>query len=759
MKLQNLFFPSVLAFAMLQSLVAHSQLHYFEETFVGGVTMGGWSPPVFGSGDGAFDVYVEPGSTIYQAFLVAGRLGPGDGVVTLNGITYNLDATNEVTGPFYTLYGDPSAVHVIDVTTDIDPAINSYTISGGIPYQDFQLVIFYENPSLQPVTAALFLNSESMGIASAAWTLNFDNPISNASDVGMAFFNSYQCDAVFDAENITVNGTYIGTTGSQDYNSGWCTGTLGNFYYQDGTLFGLGDDIADQAVGGAEALSNASALIPNGSTTVDVLFEHVGGGADNHQWSIITVFGSSCDAPTPLFAFNEVCIGEPTTFTDESIGAVVTWNWDFDDSNSSTDQNPVHTFSNPGTYDVTLTVENIDGCSESLTTQVEVFALPVLTILESNGCGGDPFTLDAFGAVDYTWEPGSLTGNSIDVLPLVETTYTLSGVDSNGCSSSIDYTVTPVEPLIVSAEWLSDSSCENPIGGSAQATVSGGLAPYDYQWSPSGGNNATGSNMSAGDYTVQVTDAMNCIAQSNVVTIIQTGLPEITIDGPLEICPGEEIELVASGATTYEWSTGEITPSITVSPLQTTTYWVEGSLGICSNSDSITVQVFEVNAWSGDSTFVVPFGTSILIELPSENIYTWSPGTFLSCSECSNPIILPTETTFYDIISQDPNNGCIEEARVLIIVEFDDAFIPNAITLTNDDLNEVFRVYGGPFVNPVMRIYNRWGIKIFETNDIEKGWNGGIDGYYAPDGVYVYQVEYDTDEGRKKLSGTLTVIR
>jgi gliding motility-associated-like protein len=122
-------------------------------------------------------------------------------------------------------------------------------------------------------------------------------------------------------------------------------------------------------------------------------------------------------------------------------------------------------------------------------------------------------------------------------------------------------------------------------------------------------------------------------------------------------------------------------------------------------------------------------------------------------------MITPTETTLYSVISQDTTNGCIEESFVLVVVEFADAFIPNAITLTNDDLNEVFRVYGGPFINPVMRIFNRWGIKVFETNDIEKGWNGGIDGYYAPDGVYVYQVEYDTDEGRKKLAGTVTIIR
>jgi gliding motility-associated-like protein len=635
----------------------------------------------------------------------------------------------------------------------------NYTISGGTPYQDFQLVVFYENAGLGPVTGALFLNSADMGVAVANWTLNFDNPISNTGDVAMAFFNSYQCDAVTDAENITVNGTYIGTTGSQDINSGWCTGTLGNFYYQNATLTGLGDDNADQGVGGSEALSNAAALIPNGSTTVDVLFEHAGGGGDNHQWSIVTVFGSSCVAPTPNFAFTEVCIGEETTFTDSSVGAVSSILWNFDDGTTSTDVNPVHTYAAAGIYDVTLTVEDIDGCSDSFTQQINVFALPTLSIIQSEGCGGDPFTLTASGALDYVWEPGTLSGSVVNVLPDIETEYIATGTDSNGCVSTSNITVTPVDTLQVTAEWLTDSSCDNPTGGSAQAIVSGGEGPYEFLWSPIGGTNTTGTNMIAGNYTVQVTDALDCVVQSNSITIIQTGLPEVTISGPMEICPGEEIELIAEGATTYEWASGEITSSITIAPLATTTYSVIGNVGICSNSDSITVTVYDVNAWNGDTTFVVPFTTSILVELPSENLYTWSPSTFLSCSDCPNPMITPNETTLYSIISQDTTNGCIEESFVLVIVEFEDAFIPNAITLTNDDLNEVFKVYGGPFINPVMRIFNRWGIKVFETNDIEKGWNGGIDGYYTPDGVYVYQVEYDTDEGRKKLAGTVTIIR
>jgi len=288
------------------------QLKFFEDTYNGGVTVGGWSPTYSANGSGNFVTNVTAGSTIRAAYFIAGRLGnAANATVVLNGINYTFSAANQVTGPFTTLYGGPSGVHVIDVTADIIPAVNAYTLtlpaqpSTSNRYQDFQLVVYYDNAALPAVNAVLFLNTFNLNINTNTWTLNFAVPIDNSAPVALSFFNSYQCNTTTDCENITVNGTFIGATGLNDVNSGFCGGTLGNFWYESNALGALSDDNINQAVNVGDALSNSQAIIPNNSTVVTVIFDHCNGvGADNHQWTVNVAYGGGVVLPLDLLAFD-----------------------------------------------------------------------------------------------------------------------------------------------------------------------------------------------------------------------------------------------------------------------------------------------------------------------------------------------------------------------------------------------------------------------------------------------------------------------
>jgi gliding motility-associated-like protein len=80
------------------------------------------------------------------------------------------------------------------------------------------------------------------------------------------------------------------------------------------------------------------------------------------------------------------------------------------------------------------------------------------------------------------------------------------------------------------------------------------------------------------------------------------------------------------------------------------------------------------------------------------------------------------------VVVEDSETGCVSEHLVLINVEVVTIFIPNIVTLTEDGLNEAFRIEGGPFRNPNLSIYNRWGNLLFETTDPLRGWNLKIDG-------------------------------
>ena len=87
--------------------------------------------------------------------------------------------------------------------------------------------------------------------------------------------------------------------------------------------------------------------------------------------------------------------------------------------------------------------------------------------------------------------------------------------------------------------------------------------------------------------------------------------------------------------------------------------------------------------------------------------------------------------------------------------------MPSAFTPDKDGLNDIFRVkYPFPVKQFQMRIYNRWGQKIFETTDINKGWNGTYKGWNAAIGAYVWTISLTDAEGKtQSMHGTVTLIR
>lgn len=92
---------------------------------------------------------------------------------------------------------------------------------------------------------------------------------------------------------------------------------------------------------------------------------------------------------------------------------------------------------------------------------------------------------------------------------------------------------------------------------------------------------------------------------------------------------------------------------------------------------------------------------------------------------------------------------------------FCEPFVPNAFTPNNDGINEVFMpVFDCEDNDFVLRVFNRWGDKIYDSENTGRGWNGGLNGYYAQDGMYIYEVEFSASSvERKKLRGTFTLLR
>jgi gliding motility-associated-like protein len=106
-------------------------------------------------------------------------------------------------------------------------------------------------------------------------------------------------------------------------------------------------------------------------------------------------------------------------------------------------------------------------------------------------------------------------------------------------------------------------------------------------------------------------------------------------------------------------------------------------------------------------------------------------------------------------------DGCTtSETTRLVVVEDKTIFIPNSFTPDQNGLNDRFRVFTKGIESGKMKIFNRWGEKIYQTNQVLKGWDGTIQDSEAESGVYIYVVKLTyPDDTVEKRKGSVTIIR
>jgi gliding motility-associated-like protein len=155
----------------------------------------------------------------------------------------------------------------------------------------------------------------------------------------------------------------------------------------------------------------------------------------------------------------------------------------------------------------------------------------------------------------YSWSPGAATTASISNLPAG--TYSVTVHDAANCLQTTSIIVSSSGGLAGTISNAVNVSCAGGITGSATAQVSGGTGPYTYSWSPSGGNGASASGLSANTYTVTIHDANSCMAVVNVV-ITEPPPMKLTFN-PVNptchgTCNGSIAASVSGGAAAYTWA-------------------------------------------------------------------------------------------------------------------------------------------------------------------------------------------------------------
>jgi gliding motility-associated-like protein len=138
----------------------------------------------------------------------------------------------------------------------------------------------------------------------------------------------------------------------------------------------------------------------------------------------------------------------------------------------------------------------------------------------------------------------------------------------------------------------------------------------------------------------------------------------------------------------------------------------------------------------------------------------WIPSTFLDFDNVKDPKATPTETTQYTVIVTD-KSGCKMRDSLNLIVLPDLLLIPTAFSPNRDGLNDLFRPLNKNLTKIAFQIFDRWGEKVFETDEVGAGWDGTYKGVKQGIGVYIWRAEYQLQGSAKTLSesGNVTIVK
>jgi fimbrial isopeptide formation D2 family protein len=379
----------------------------------------------------------------------------------------------------------------------------------------------------------------------------------------------------------------------------------------------------------------------NGATTASISVSVAGTySVTGNSGSGCTGVGSGTLTVTPPPTVNvtsiSICAGQTGTLT---ASGATTYLW----SNGSTGSSI--TVSVAGTYSVTGTT---GGCSDVATATVTINPVATLNVTSATVCQGQIGTLIASGASTYLWSNGATTA-SISVS--VAGTYSVTGNSGSGCTGVGSGTLTVTPPPTVNVTSI--SICAGQTG---TLTASGATT---YLWS----NGSTGSSITvsvAGTYSVTGTTG-GC---SDVATATVTINPVATLNvTSATVCQGQIGTLIASGASTYLWSNGATTASISVNVAGT--YSVTGTSAGCTDLATGTLTISPApNAALTVPAAALCAGQSTTLTATGGTSYAFSTGTINTTGLL---IVSPTTTTTYSVTVASAS-GCRSTTSVTVTV-------------------------------------------------------------------------------------------
>lgn len=396
-----------------------------------------------------------------------------------------------------------------------------------------------------------------------------------------------------------------------------------------------------------------------------------------------------------------IIAGQSVNFTDLSSNNPTSWNWTFTGGspNSSSVQNPSNiTYFVPGCYAVTLTAANSFGNDiKTVTCYVNVAPAAIVPVANftaslfniTTGQSVNFTDLSTNTPTSWNWQfsgantptssaqnPNNITYSTPGCYQVILTASNAAGNDSEVKTCYITVSNPGTGPLAN----FSTSNTSICVGSCISFTDVSSNSPTAWNWSFPGATtpSSTVQNPSnicynnPGTYNVTLTaingNGSNTLTLNGFITVY--AIPTANAGSNQTICTGGNIQLNASGGTSYLWtpalglSNSNVANPI-ASPAATTTYTVQVTNGTCSSIASVVVTVTNLTVYAG-SDVTICAGETATLNATGGTTYSWSPTIGLTNPNVSNPTAFPSATTTYTVTGT--SNGCSATDQLTITV-------------------------------------------------------------------------------------------
>lgn len=580
------------------------------------------------------------------------------------------------------------------------------------------------------------------------------------------------------ATSATIAPTTTGTYWLAVTQTGCTTTDTVNIVVQPSPVVNLGADPG--------ACTGSSATIGRASAAGDTYVWNTGASTDSIVLTTpgvyrLTVTNNGCTSSDSVtFTINPIptvnlgpdtfsCLGAPYTIIPVVSSASVNYLWN-DGSAAST-----LTATATGTYWVTV---SLNGCTASDTIHVTI-ATDTFHLYNGDTaiCKGKfvQAILSANPGATFQWLPTAGIAVSNVASPLITPDTSAMyyvNIYLTGCPTLTDSFLVDVQPNPTVYVGGNRFICEFDTLHLHASVLPNWYTHYSYTWVPGtylDYSNRADAVFTAGStqkYIVTVTTPIGCQGIDSAIVIVQPG-NFATITPDVSLCPHDSAQIMLGGGVTYEWI-----PALYVSDPGSGAPWLHAvgsqsysviatSAAGCKDTMLFHVTVFPAALISLDDSAVIYPGESYHIQ-PLTNCvnFLWSPPAGLNSATVSDPIATPTIDTKYWIHGTTAD-GCQAVDSISIILNPETLIgVPNAFAPGNGTNTSFYAIKRGVATLNYFRVFNRWGNLIFETKDINQGWDGTYKGEAQPFGVYVYDLQAVTSTGVLfSKHGNVTLLR